>query len=61
MIQMVSLLERSGSNDGGAKDVPAKKELFFSELMEIVEGSTTEDTVDTLKQKMQTPFFFCFV
>ena len=53
MIQMVSLLERSGSNAGGAQDVPAKKEMFFSELMEIVEGSTAEDTVDTLKQKME--------
>jgi hypothetical protein len=55
MIQMVSVLERSGSNAGGVQDVPAKKELFFSELMEIVEGSTTEDTVDTLKQKMVKP------
>ncbi len=53
MIEMVSLLERSGSNAGGAQDVPAKKEMFFSQLMSIVEGSTAEDTVDTLKQKMQ--------
>jgi hypothetical protein len=52
-IEMVSLLERSGSNAGGVQDVPAKKELFFSQLMEIVEGSTAEDTVDTLKQKMK--------
>ena len=53
MIQMVSVLERSGSNDGGVQDVPAKKELFFSELMSLVDGSTTEDTPETLKQKMQ--------
>ena len=53
MIQMVSLLEKSGSTAGGAQDVPAKKELFFSQLMSIVEGSTVEDNVDTLKRKME--------
>jgi hypothetical protein len=53
MIEMVSVLERSRSKAVGVKDVPAKKELFFSQLMSIVEGSTVEDTVDTLKQKMQ--------
>ena len=52
MIEMVSVLERSGSNAGGVQDVPAKKELYFSQLMSIVEGSNVEDTVDTLKQKM---------
>ena len=53
MIEMVSVLERNRSKAGGVKDVPAKKELFFSQLMSIVEGSTAEDTVDTLKQKMK--------
>jgi hypothetical protein len=53
MIQMVSLLEKNGSTAGGAQDVPAKKELFFSQLMSIVEDSTTEDNVDTLKRKME--------
>ena len=52
MIEMVSVLERSGSNVAGVQDVPAKKELYFSQLMSIVEGSNVEDTVDTLKQKM---------
>jgi hypothetical protein len=53
MIEMVSVLERSGSNAGGVQDVPVKKELFFSQLMSIVEGSTAEDNVDTLKRKME--------
>jgi hypothetical protein len=53
MIEMVSVLERSRSKAVGVKDVPAKKELFFSQLMSIVEGSTAEDNVDTLKRKME--------
>jgi hypothetical protein len=53
MIEMVSVLERSRSKAVGVKDVPEKKELFFSQLMSIVEGSTAEDNVDTLKQKMK--------
>ena len=44
LTEWISILERSGSNAGGSHNVPAKKVLFFSELMAIVEGSTVEDT-----------------
>ena len=54
MIKMISILERSDSKvDSDSLNDPAKKELFYSELMSLVDGSTTQDTPETLKQKMQ--------
>ena len=51
MTEMVSILERNQSKPVGQQDVP-KKELFFSELMALVDGSTADDTTETLKLKM---------
>lgn len=53
MTEMVSVLERNGSKTD-SQDVPEKKSLFFSELMSLVDGSTADDTTETLKQKMTT-------
>ncbi len=49
--QMVSVLERNKLKTD-FQDGKPKKELYFSELMSLVEGSTADDTADTLKQKM---------
>jgi hypothetical protein len=51
MTEMVSILERNPSSSVGQQDFP-KQELFFSELMALVDGSTTDDTTETLKLKM---------
>lgn len=53
MTEMVSVLERNGSKTD-SQVVPEKKSLFFSELMSLVDGSTADDTTETLKQKMTT-------
>ncbi|XP_046447948.1 uncharacterized protein LOC124196775 [Daphnia pulex] len=53
MTEMVSVLERNGSKTD-SQDVAEKKSLFFSELMSLVDGSTADDTTETLKQKMTT-------
>ncbi len=53
MTEMVSVLERNGSKTD-SQDVPVQKGLFFSELMSLVDGSTADDTTETLKQKMTT-------
>jgi DNA gyrase/topoisomerase IV subunit B len=49
---MVSVLERSGSKID-SQNGQTKKELFFSEMMSLVQGSTIEDITETLKQKME--------
>jgi hypothetical protein len=51
MTEMVSILERNQSKPVGQQDFP-KQELFFSELMALVDGSTADDTTETLKLKM---------
>jgi hypothetical protein len=50
--QMVSVLERNKLKTDVDSQDDQKKELYFSELMSLVEGSTADDTADTLKQKM---------
>ncbi|EFX82383.1 hypothetical protein DAPPUDRAFT_302626 [Daphnia pulex] len=50
--QMVSVLERNKLKTDVDSQDGQKKELYFSELMSLVEGSTADDTADTLKQKM---------
>lgn len=59
LAQMMSVLERNSPKTGVdsrahpiCNDGQPKKKLYFSELMSFVEGSTADDTAETLKQKM---------
>ncbi|XP_046640733.1 uncharacterized protein LOC124326122 isoform X4 [Daphnia pulicaria] len=50
LAQMMTLLERNSKKS--SPDGQPKEKLYFSELMSFVEGSTADDTAETLKQKM---------
>ncbi|EFX82240.1 hypothetical protein DAPPUDRAFT_241481 [Daphnia pulex] len=50
LAQMMTLLERNSQKS--SSDGQPKEKLYFSELMSFVEGSTADDTAETLKQKM---------
>jgi hypothetical protein len=50
LAQMMTLLERNSQKS--SPDGQPKEKLYFSELMSFVEGSTADDTAETLKQKM---------
>ncbi len=58
LAEMVTVLEKnrsavSSTNPATAPQSVQRRNLVLSELMSLVEGSTSSDSVDTLKQKMK--------
>jgi hypothetical protein len=51
LVEMISILE-ANAGSSSTKINPPGKGLILSELMSLVEGSTSNDTPETLKQKM---------
>ena len=51
LVEMISILE-ANAGSSSTKTNPSGKDLILSELMSLVEGSTSNDTPETLKQKM---------
>ncbi|XP_046448107.1 uncharacterized protein LOC124196896 isoform X2 [Daphnia pulex] len=51
LVEMISILE-ANAGSSSTKTNPPEKDLILSELMSLVEGSTSNDTPETLKQKM---------
>jgi hypothetical protein len=50
LVEMISILEANATSGSSSKK--PEKDLILNDLMSMVEGATSNDTIETLKQKM---------